>query len=274
MVEFTLLNELTWPKPANQSSQYTKDIHKWLVDLTKTTLALDKTVITLEAKVADQQKVIDAQKKCIDELKTAQKKAPQGASNLAKSWVTVENKKLPADQMTAIKAMTVEWDDKSKRMKNIAFNGIPKSTKATLKEQQADDLEKVKEVLVAVGMSERSSGNPGLLYARRINQREKDRDGHPISEANRKPTPIIVETEGCYEVGGIEDFITKVTKCLRSSENYKHVFVSKDYTAAESQLNYELRKKRRELNAALNANSVKVWAVVGTRLREVKRRTL
>jgi len=107
-----------------------------------------------------------------------------------------------------------------------------------------------------------------VKYIKRLKGKAKDRQGNPISEENRAPGPIVVELNSVKD----RNWVLPYAKMLRTTNEFKNVYMSKDYTPTESILNYELRQERNKRNAKLDANSPKIWAINNTQLILVNRR--
>jgi hypothetical protein len=257
------LVEENWPIFHGNTNKETLKLYEWLKQVTR-------LVIVLENTVKDQKVLIETQGKTIEELKAqppAQSTVSSAATNLASSWVTVvkNNKKMPEDQVTVAKAMTIEWNEKRRRGTNVVINGLAMSTKATAQERLEDDKLKAEEVVREIF----PASTDGIKYVRRANQKAIDNQGNAISVANRKPSPVIVEFADTDHVWSVLNYAKK----LRTSTKFKDVYVNKDFTPAESSLNYELRKERNRLNGLLENSSTKVWAIVGSKLVKVNRRS-
>ncbi len=131
---------------------------------------------------------------------------------------------------------------------------IPESKKEILTEKRAEDEEKIKEILNAIGKNDITPA-----YTRRLKSKDTS-----------KPGPILVELKD----DAIRNPLLLAAKKLREKEEFRTIYISPDLTETERALDFELRKQRNEANSKLEENSPFRFGIRGNQIVKFKKQQI
>lgn len=203
-------------------------------------LELIKRVNLLESSLNDKNLIIADLQRKVKFLE--EEKAKEKVVNLGSDWVNAVNKNLkkPKEQLVVVNAAINEQQERKKRENNIIIYGLKESTNNDIAKKKDDDSLAVGNVLKAIGMQHIS-----LTHIYRLK-----------SKINSKPGLIKIELSE-----GERNPILFAAKNLKDLPEFKGVYLCPDRTEAEKLQDYELRKKRNELNSTLAETSPFRYAI-------------
>lgn len=171
------------------------------------------------------------------------------------SWVTVvSGKKKPAEQLAVEKLLVAQQTEIKNRENNIIVYGVEESKKETVAQKIEEDKLNVTNILKEIGKE-----GTVIKSVRRFK-----------SKSPNKPGPILIEVTDLKE----RNKLLLASKALREKSVFKNVYLSPDLTEAERLLDYDLRKKRNELNNGLDANSPFRYAIRGNQVVRFKKQQI
>ncbi|RNA35743.1 RNA-directed DNA polymerase from mobile element jockey-like [Brachionus plicatilis] len=223
--------------------------------------SLEETVARLELTITEQSEEIASQQKVTKELKT--NGAVLEPSNV---WKALESN--PAVKSSFLGMVSVERNSAQQKEKNLVIFGVKEISEPNgVKEE-------VLSILDEIGMKRHGSNAKSFRFKGigailqnlhrfcRLPQKVKKQLFHFVSfteqfcmkfhNARFKPDgPITVS----FESTEVKMKVLKEARNLRSSVNYKKVYIYMDLTKSEMERNKELRKQQLELNMALELGS-------------------
>ena len=162
----------------------------------------------------------------------------------SRNWSTSSSRsKAPVEQLVVVNAAINEQKNREKRRKNIIVYGLPVSKKVTIQEQQEEDKEEISKLFGELNIQVIP------VYQRRLK-----------TKSHEKPGPVLVILN---EVSERNPILSKA-KLLREMPNYKSVFISPDLTDAERMEDFELRKKRDQMNSERQVDAPFRFAIRGS----------
>ena len=176
-------------------------------------------------------------------LENKLKEKSANASIDVSEWSTVvkRNAKKPVEQLTVVNAAINETIDREKRAKNVVIYGVPESKQEKKEEEDKSKVENIfKEIEV-------NSSN--IKFIKRLKSREET-----------KPGPILVGLNDTSE----RNPVLVAARKLRNKSEMKNIYVSPDMTEAQRLEDYQLRKKRNELNNGRKDNEPFRYAIRGS----------
>jgi len=157
-------------------------------------------------------------------------------------WSTVvkRNAKKPVEQLTVVNAAINETIDREKRAKNIVIYGVPESNQ---EKKEEEDKQKICNIF-----KEMEVNSSNIKFIKRLRSRDET-----------KPGPILVGLSDTSE----RNPVLIAARKLRIKNDMKNIYVSPDMTEAQRLEDYQLRKKRNELNNSRKENEPFRYAIRG-----------
>jgi hypothetical protein len=282
-------NETYWIAPDKSASKFSKNSFEWLTFLSQElnrvedvvldlrreknelrkeneqlkkamkqdNVGLNKELKKVEEAILDLRREKDALRSENEQLKKAMKQNNEGLSWASKLAINQPGKNSSVEKIAVLNTVTQELSEQKRRERKIVITGVQASNNNNNNEN--DDAAKVKQILEVTGV-----GGDCVKFTKRL--KAKDEDGNGIPGDKRRPGVIVVEM----------DTVESREKVLAGAKNLKEkfakVFISKDLTYAERELNYKLRMERNKLNNDLSEDSEYLWIVSSNRLIKTKKR--
>jgi len=185
--------------------------------------------------------MIAAFEKRIEALEN-QNKTP--AANQEFPWLTAaKGGKKSEVRLNLLNVVSDENKERNKKEKNIVVFGLKNSTKESITEKKADDVDQINQMLEVLSIT-----NVPVEGAFRINAKDKE-----------KPRPLVVVLKDKEA----RNKILQAAKKLKEVEEYKSVFLCPDLTEAQRLKYKELVKIRDDKNSKMSVEDKekKIWCI-------------
>ena len=226
--------------PAYKGTQVSlKNLDAWLADIISQVNTLSGRVSELEKQNLAKDQTIANLNSEINALKLNKENSK---TNQEKLWSTVAKKNSEV-RMNIINVVADENKERNKKEKNIIVFGLEESKKDTITEKKEEDISRVNKICEALSLE-----NADLEAVFRLNAKDKN-----------KPKPLVMVLKNKET----RNKFLYASKSLKSSDDYKSVFLCPDLTESQRLKYKELVKIRNEKNEKLSEEekSNKIWCI-------------